>query len=193
MYKAYLKRIVDIVLGLLLLLLVSWFILLIGVIYWVNNQGPVFFFQSRIGKDEVLFDLIKFRTLKENVELPLGERRFFIGKILRYTSLDELPQLINILKGEMSLIGPRPLPVKYLSRFSSEQRKRHAVKPGLTGWAQVNGRNSISWDEKFRYDLEYVERCSLLFDFWIMIKTALILLSFRKDVSLHEEEFKGKS
>jgi len=188
-YARLLKRPLDFILSVALLLLLSWLFLLVLLLYALTLEWPVFFVQKRIGRNEQSFNLYKFRTLK-----PEGfiEREFWLGRFLRFTSLDELPQLLNVIRGEMSLIGPRPLPVKYLPRFSEQQRKRHTVRPGITGWAQVNGRNSITWHEKFSYDLEYVERCSLFFDCWIMIRTVLILLSFSKDVSLLEEEFTGK-
>lgn len=192
MYKTYLKRTVDIVFAIFLLILSSWLFLLIGFLYWITFQRTVLFRQSRIGKNEVEFVLVKFRTLKEDRNLPVAERRFWLGNVLRFTSFDELPQLIHVLRGDMSLVGPRPLPTKYLPRFNAFQRKRHEVRPGITGWAQVNGRHSISWEEKFQYDVEYIERCSFFFDLQILIRTVLILLSFRRDVSLDEDEFIGK-
>jgi lipopolysaccharide/colanic/teichoic acid biosynthesis glycosyltransferase len=133
----------------------------------------------------------KFRTLSMDEQLPLTERNFIWGKLLRFTSLDELPQLWNILRGEMSFIGPRPLPEEYLPLYSEEQIRRHDVKPGVTGWAQVNGRNSISWQKKFELDIYYVNNVSLKLDFAILIKTLVLILSFEKDVSLSEEKFKG--
>lgn len=193
MYKAYLKRVVDMVLAVFILILTSWLFLLIGLMYAVTFQRNVLYRQDRIGKNEIPFTLLKFRTLHEDATQLLIERKFWLGSLLRSSSLDELPQLLNVLRGEMSLVGPRPLPIRYLSRFNAIQRKRHEVKPGITGWAQVNGRHSISWKTKFQYDLEYVERCSLLFDLQIIIRTVSILLSFRKDVSLQEEEFIGES
>ena len=151
---------------------------------------PIFFFQERTGIQGKPFRLIKFRTLK-SIGSSLEERRFWLGDFLRATSLDELPQLINVLKGEMSLIGPRPLPVEYLALMSDEQKKRHLVKPGITGWAQVNGRNAISWQEKFALDNYYVKHVSFLLDVKIVFKTIQLLLSFKKDISLSEQKFTG--
>ena len=133
----------------------------------------------------------KFRTLSRNEQLPVIQRRFRWGKFLRFTSLDELPQLFNVLRGEMSFIGPRPLPEEYLPLYSKEQLKRHEVKPGVTGWAQVNGRNAIPWQKKLELDLYYVNNLSLGLDLIIFIKTLVLVLSFQKDVSLTEEKFKG--
>jgi len=132
--------------------------------------------------------MIKFRTLKVSDE---QDRRFVLGNVLRFLSLDELPQLLNVLMGDMSLIGPRPLPIEYLPLFSAEQKKRHDVRPGITGWAQVNGRNSVSWEQKFKFDVMYVQKVSFLFDAKIVVKTIILLLSFRKDTSLLEKKFTG--
>lgn len=135
--------------------------------------------------------MFKFRTLTADLNKKLTEREFTVGRILRFTNLDELPQLWNVLKGEMSLVGPRPLPVEYASLFSMEQNKRHQVLPGITGLAQVNGKNDLSWDEKFKLDLEYVNNVSFLLDIKILFKTLILALSFRKDTSLTEEKFTG--
>lgn len=135
--------------------------------------------------------MLKFRTLSTDEKKPLHERRFLMGNFLRKTNLDELPQLWNVLKGEMSLIGPRPLPVEYTSLLSEEQSKRYEVKPGITGWAQVNDRHSISWQKKFELDNDYIRNVSFGFDLLILLKTIVLLLSFRKDNSLVEEKFKG--
>lgn len=170
----------------------SWALILILLAYLVTFQYPAFFRQTRIGKNGRLFELVKFRTLK-NSGLPLEERRFFLGNLLRSTSLDELPQLWNVIKGEMSLIGPRPLPEAYLPLFSSEQMVRHSVLPGITGWAQVNGRHGISWKEKFRLDLYYVQHISFRLDMKIFFKTIFLVLSLSKDISLQEELFKGNT
>ena len=156
----------------------------------LSYQLPVFFIQERIGKGEKIFRLIKFRSLR-NTGINLKEREFWLGNILRRTSLDELPQLFNVLKGEMSLIGPRALPVEYLPLFSAEQRKRFSVLPGITGWAQVNGRHSISWKKKFELDNYYVDHISFLLDMKILFKTLVLLLSFQPDRSLQEEKFTG--
>jgi lipopolysaccharide/colanic/teichoic acid biosynthesis glycosyltransferase len=154
-------------------------------------EFPIFFKQKRIGQNNLSFWMWKFRTLSANEKLPLAERNFMWGKLLRFTSLDELPQLWNVLRGEMSFIGPRPLPEEYLPLYSKEQIKRHEVKPGVTGWAQVNGRNAIPWKKKFELDLYYCRNMSFGLDLIILIKTLGLILSFQKDVSLNEEKFKG--
>lgn len=181
---------VDIIVSTLVLLVSSWMIVLISVLYVVSLQFPVLFAQPRIGKDGRIFTIYKFRTLKVG-DQPPAQRRFWLGDVLRYTSLDELPQLINVLRGDMSIVGPRPLPVEYAPLFSEEERKRHTVRPGLTGLAQVNGRHSISWKEKFRFDLEYVRNITFLKDCSILAKTVLLLLSFQRDISLDEKKFSG--
>ena len=135
--------------------------------------------------------MIKFRTLSRNEQLTLDERRFSLGNFLRVTNLDELPQLWNILKGEMSLVGPRPLPIEYASLFSEEQKRRHDVLPGITGLAQISGKNTITWSEKFKYDLEYVNNVSFLMDCMILLKTLTLVLSMKRDVSLQEDKFNG--
>lgn len=144
-----------------------------------------------MGKSGVPFSMLKFRTLSDNENLPLDKRRFTLGSVLRLTNLDELPQLWNVLKGEMSFIGPRPLPVEYRELFSVEQNQRHKVRPGITGWAQVCGKNSISWQQKFELDLYYVNNISFLVDLKILLKTFILVLSFKKDTSLHEKKFTG--
>ncbi|HEY8935032.1 MAG TPA: sugar transferase [Cyclobacteriaceae bacterium] len=186
------KQVTDRVVSLILIIVLSWLFLLIIILYVITGNKPVFFVQERIGKNNRPFRLYKFRTLK-NVVASIQERRFWLGNLMRYTSLDELPQLINVLRGEMSLIGPRPLPVTYLLRFNKEQQKRHLVMPGITGLAQVNGRNSITWTEKFNFDLYYVNNLSIVLDITIILKTIILLLSFRKDSSLQEKEFTGNN
>lgn len=190
MYQQYFKRIIDVVLSLVLAVALSWVFILIILLYILCLEFPVFFMQERIGRQEGIFTLIKFRTLKNSTG-SLLERRFFPGNLLRFTSLDELPQLWNVIKGEMSLVGPRPLPVHYLPLFTREQRSRHTVRPGITGWAQVNGRHSISWEEKFNLDLYYTRHVSLALDAKIIVRTILMLLSFKRDVSLTEKPFEG--
>jgi lipopolysaccharide/colanic/teichoic acid biosynthesis glycosyltransferase len=135
--------------------------------------------------------MFKFRTLSTHTQYALSQRQFVLGRILRFTNLDELPQLWNVMRNEMSLVGPRPLPVDYEQLFSNEQNKRHEVLPGITGLAQVNGKNNLSWDEKFRFDLEYVNKVSFVLDLKIIFKTLILALSFRKDDSLAEEKFTG--
>lgn len=190
-YPRHGKRVLDIALVLGFMILFSWLIVAIFLIYSITYEFPVFFLQPRIGKNERPFTMIKFRTLSRNEELPLDERRFSLGNFLRITNLDELPQLWNILKGEMSLVGPRPLPVEYTSLFSAEQKRRHDVLPGITGLAQISGKNSIAWSEKFNYDLEYVKNVSFRMDCMILLKTLTLVLSMKRDVSLHENKFTG--
>ena len=161
------------------LLITCPLILLSALLLAVVNKGKVWFIQPRPGKDEKIFKLVKFKTMTDERDaggqlLPDEKRLTAIGTFIRKTSLDELPQLINVLKGDMSLVGPRPLLVEYLPLYSQAQRRRHSVKPGITGWAQVNGRNAISWPEKFRYDLYYVNHIS----FWLDVK--ILLLTFLK-------------
>ncbi len=166
----------DFVLALILLLMLSPVFLVLTLLLFINNQGEPFFFQTRPGFHEKLFSVIKFRTMNNGKDasgnLLADEARLTsVGKFIRKTSLDEIPQLINIVKGDMSLIGPRPLLVEYLQLYNSEQRKRHDVRPGITGWAQVNGRNTISWKSKFEYDVWYVNNISFSFDVKIFFIT----------------------
>jgi lipopolysaccharide/colanic/teichoic acid biosynthesis glycosyltransferase len=186
-----LKRILDVIFVLLLIFLFLGVFVLICLFYLMLAYGDVFFCQQRIGYRNKPFVIYKFRTLKAETNSSLQERRFPLGDFLRKFSLDEIPQLWNVLKGDMSLIGPRPLPIAYLGRFSTEQIKRHNVRPGITGLAQVNGRNSLTWDQKFEFDLFYVNNVSFLLDLKILIRTIILLFSFRKDVSLDEPEFLG--
>lgn len=191
MYATYLKRTFDVVGALILVLGLSWLFLAIILLYVVTLQFPIFFTQRRVGRDEHPFTLLKFRTLAK-ADQDLSQRSFFPGNMMRLTSLDELPQLWNVLKGEMSLIGPRPLPVAYLPLFSPDQRLRHSIRPGITGWAQVNGRHAISWPEKFRLDIFYVKNVSFSLDLKILFKTLQLLWSFKRDVSLSERPFAGE-
>src|SRR6267154_3586340 len=190
-YKSYGKSILDSLSAIILLIILSWLFLVLLLVYILLWEGPILFRQRRIGKNNLPFWMWKFRTLLSDEELPVVERSFIWGKFLRYTSLDELPQLWNILKGDMSFIGPRPLPEAYLPLYSQAQIKRHEVKPGVTGWAQVNGRSSIPWQKKFELDLYYVNNISFKLDLIILIKTFTLILSLPKDVSLAEEKFKG--
>ena len=177
----------DVIFSILLMVATSWLFVIIGALYLLTFQFPVFFIQDRIGKDEKIFRMIKFRTLKPG-HAPARARRFWLGDVLRFLSLDELPQLLNVLKGDMSLVGPRPLPAAYLDRFTPTQRRRHTVRPGITGWAQVNGRHTIPWAEKFRLDLYYIDNRSLAFDLKILFRTLMLMFAFRKDTSLEEAE-----
>ena len=176
MYAKYIKRILDFLLSLCALLVLSPVLLILTVLGAWKMKGNPFFTQLRPGKDEKIFRLIKFRTMtcekdKDGNLLPDEQRLTKYGEILRSTSLDELPELINILKGDMSIVGPRPLLVKYLPLYNEEQRHRHDVRPGLTGWAQVNGRNAISWEERFRLDVEYVRNITFVMDVKIILQT----------------------
>ena len=176
MYPKYIKRILDAFLSGCALLVLSPVLLVLTVLGTIMMKGNPFFTQLRPGKDEKIFRLIKFRTMTcekdSNGELLPDEVRLNgYGKFLRSTSLDELPELVNIVKGDMSIVGPRPLLVEYLPRYNAQQRHRHDVYPGLTGWAQVNGRNAITWEEKFRLDVEYVHNLSFALDVKIILQT----------------------
>ncbi|EAJ6452591.1 undecaprenyl phosphate N,N'-diacetylbacillosamine 1-phosphate transferase [Campylobacter lari] len=180
MYKNHLKRIFDFFLALILLIIFLPFIVFIGIVLKIV-QGGVLFKQARPGLNEKIFYIYKFKTMSdekdENGELLPDELRLKpFGKLIRSLSLDELPQLFNVLKGDMSFIGPRPLLVEYLPLYSQEQKKRHEVRPGITGWAQINGRNAISWEQKFKYDVEYVQNCSFSFDLKIFFMTIIKVL-----------------
>lgn len=199
-YRTF-KRFGDSVAALLIITLTIpvWFMALIGLV--VQNHGKVFFQQERPGLNGKIFKIYKFKTMTDardanGLLLPDSERLTSFGKIVRSLSIDELPQLLNILKGDMSLVGPRPLLVQYLSRYSKEQARRHEVKPGITGWAQVNGRNAISWEEKFKLDVEYVDRQSFALDVKILYLT-LIKVFKREGISANGEatmsEFRGSS
>ena len=190
-YKNIAKHLFDILFALFFILCFWWLFVFIILFYLIMGQFSFFYRQKRIGRGEVTFDLIKFRTLTNKDIEPLSARTFWLGNLLRSTSLDELPQIWNIVKGEMSWIGPRPLPMEYGSLFSEEQKKRFQVRPGISGWAQVNGRHSVSWQKKFELDNYYVDRISFKLDLLILFKTIVLLLSFRKDNSLQEEKFKG--
>ena len=178
MYKSFIKRAIDFLFAFSVLAVLSPLLLIVAIMLWINNKGSVFFIQQRPGKNEKLFNVIKFKTMNDRRDihgnlLPDKVRLTGIGKFIRTTSMDELPQLINVLKGEMSLIGPRPLLPKYLPLYNEQQKKRHEVRPGITGWAQVNGRNSISWQEKFKCDVYYVNNISLMLDIKILWLTLL--------------------
>jgi lipopolysaccharide/colanic/teichoic acid biosynthesis glycosyltransferase len=172
----FIKRLLDIVISATALILLSPFMLIIYLLVRINLGGPAFFLQERVGKDNKIFKMIKFRTMKNSTDkdgnlLSDNERLTRFGRFLRSFSIDELPELINILKGDMSLVGPRALLVQYLEHYNSEQIRRHEVLPGLTGWAQINGRNSITWCEKFKLDVWYVDNWSLWLDVKIFFLT----------------------
>ncbi len=191
-YK-YVKRILDIISSLLAIIILSPLLAVTSVLVKIKLGSPVLFKQERPGKNEKIFTLMKFRTMTderdENGELLPDEVRLTkFGKFLRSTSIDELPELFNILKGDMSVIGPRPLLVKYLPYYTEEERHRHDVRPGLTGWAQVNGRNNVTWEEKFSWDVKYVENISLGIDVCILLKTVKNVLSSSDDIVLNAIE-----
>lgn len=198
-YARYIKRLLDFILSLIALVILSPILLIFIVIGAIKMGGNPFFTQERPGKDGKIFKLIKFRTMtnKKDAEgnlLPDDQRLTSYGKFLRSTSVDELLELINILKGDMSIIGPRPLLVKYLPLYNDFQRHRHDVRPGLTGYAQVNGRNSISWEERFKLDVDYVQNITFMGDVKIIFNT--IYKVFKRDgissgTSVTMEEFKG--
>lgn len=176
MYKNFIKPIIDFTLALIGLLILSPLILLTAILLAIANKGKPFFLQRRPGKGGDIFKIIKFRTMTDESDekgdlLPDSERLTTTGKLVRKTSIDEIPQLFNVLKGEMSLIGPRPLLPQYLEIYSPRQSRRHEVRPGITGWAQVNGRNAISWSRKLEYDVWYVEHISFLLDLKIFFRT----------------------
>jgi len=199
MYVRILKPLIDRILALLLLLFLSPLWVIVSIAIYLSIGNPIFFRQDRPGEKERLFSILKFRTMSDEVDAK-GEllddslRLNGIGKFIRSTSMDELPQLLNVLKGDMSFVGPRPLLKEYLPLYTDMQKKRHYVKPGITGWAQINGRNTISWEEKFRYDVWYVENQSFLLDTKIMWMTFIKILK-RNDVSsatsISMEKFEG--
>ncbi|MBU2945652.1 sugar transferase [Zobellia uliginosa] len=201
MYKAILKRLIDFLVALFGLIVAGPLMVFVILFLAISNKGNVFFVQKRPGKNEVVFKILKFKTMNDRKDengnlLPDEIRLTPIGKFIRKTSLDELPQLLNVLKGEMSLIGPRPLLVSYLPLYSETQKKRHLVRPGITGWAQVNGRNAISWDKKFEYDVWYVENLSFLLDLKIIFLTIQKVLKsdgISSDSSATMEVFTGNS
>jgi len=199
MYKRYFKRIIDFFISIIGLLVLSPLLLVISIFLFFANSGNPFFFQNRPGKDGVVFKIVKFKTMNDKKDkdgnLCSDEIRLTkIGSFIRKTSIDELPQLINVAKGDMSLIGPRPLLTHYLQLYSDYQNRRHEVKPGITGWAQVNGRNAISWNEKFDFDVWYVENCSFILDFRIVIltiKKVFMSEGISASGSMTTDKFKG--
>lgn len=198
-YKSIIKPFFDFLFALILLVLTSPFIIITAIILFIQNRGDIFFFQERPGKNAKPFYIIKFKTMRDAYDadgkpLPDHVRLTKAGALIRSLSLDELLQLINVLKGEMSLIGPRPLLMKYLPRYSPEQMRRHEVKPGISGWAQVNGRNAISWTQKFKLDVYYADHLSFGLDLKILFMTIKNIL-LRKGISANGhatmEEFTG--
>ena len=195
----FIKRLFDVIVSAAGLILLSPLLALLAVLVRINLGSPIFFRQERPGLHEKIFRLYKFRSMKDAVdrngnELPDAERLSRFGSLLRASSLDELPELFNVLKGEMSLVGPRPLLVKYLPLYNEEQHRRHDVLPGITGWAQVNGRNAISWEEKFRLDVWYVDHWSPLLDLKILfmtVKKVFIREGISAENQVTTEEFHG--
>ena len=201
MYKNGIKRIIDFVLSLIGLVVLSpVFIIVTILLYFANKGAGVFFTQKRPGKEGRIFKVIKFKSMTderdENGELLSNEERITqVGAFIRSTSLDEIPQLINVLKGDMALIGPRPLLVDYLPLYSKQQARRHEVRPGITGWAQINGRNAISWTDKFKLDIWYVDHLSFQLDlkiFFLTLKKVFIREGISSDTSVTMEPFKGE-
>jgi lipopolysaccharide/colanic/teichoic acid biosynthesis glycosyltransferase len=181
MYWKFGKRIFDFFLALIGLILLSVPMAIIAILLWITSGHPILFTQPRPGKDGRIFKFYKFRTMTDERDssgnlLPDEERLTAVGQFLRKTSLDELPQLWNVLKGEMSFVGPRPLLVAYLDRYTPEQARRHEVIPGITGWAQINGRNALSWEEKFQLDIWYIDHWNLWLDFKILVLTVIKVL-----------------
>lgn len=199
-YERFFKRPIDIFCALAAIIVFSWLYIIVAILVRVKLGSPVLFTQDRPGKDEKIFKLYKFRTMTDARDehgnlLPDDVRLTRFGKLLRSTSLDELPEAFNIVKGDMSVIGPRPLLVKYLPLYNEEQKRRHEVRPGLSGYAQVNGRNSVTWEEKFRMDVEYVDHVTFWGDVKIIFGTVLKAFVKREGISSETaatmEEFKG--
>lgn len=199
MYKFFFKRIFDFIAALFGLLLLSPIFIVVVIGLYFANQGKPFFFQARPGIGGSIFKIVKFKTMNDKNDsegnlLSDAERLTSIGAFVRKTSLDEIPQLINVLKGDMSLIGPRPLLPQYLELYNAEQKRRHEVKPGITGWAQVNGRNAISWERKFELDVYYVDNISFLLDvkiFFLTIKKVFVREGISQEGEATMEVFKG--
>lgn len=192
MYKNFFKRFLDIIISLIFILCFWWLYVVIAILIRVKLGGPILFKQDRPGLNEKIFKMYKFRTMTDEKDkdgdlLSDAERLTKFGSFLRSTSLDEIPELWNVLKGEMSLVGPRPLLVSYLTKYNEYEKRRHEVKPGISGWAQVNGRNNTTWEERFKNDIYYVENLSFLLDIKIVIKTILKVIK-RSDINQSETE-----
>ena len=192
MYRKFLKRFLDIIISLIFILCFWWLYLIIAILVRMKLGSPVLFKQDRPGLNEKIFKMYKFRTMTDEKDkdgnlLPDAERLTKFGKFLRSTSLDEIPELWNVLKGEMSLVGPRPLLVSYLTKYNEYEKRRHEVRPGITGWAQINGRNNTTWEERFKNDIYYVENISFKLDLKIIIKTILKVLK-RSDINQSDTE-----
>ncbi len=188
MYKHFFKRLIDFTIALIALLCIGWFLIIIAIwLHFANKGAGAFFFQERPGKDEKIFKVIKFKTMTDERDgegklLPDALRITKVGRFVRSTSIDELPQLVNVLMGDMALIGPRPLLVQYLPLYTKEQHRRHEVRPGISGWAQCHGRNTISWTEKFKLDVWYVDHVSLITDIKVIFITIKKVLS-KEDIN----------
>lgn len=201
LYQSIFKPLFDRACALILLVIVSPVIIVVAAVLYVVNRGRIWFTQERPGKDGVVFTVIKFRTMTDERDvhgnlLPDSERLTTMGKFVRKTSIDELPQLFNILMGEMSFVGPRPLLVEYLALYNPEQLRRHHVKPGITGWAQVNGRNTVMWPQRFAYDVWYVDHISFVLDMKILFLTVLKVVKaegISSGTSMTMEKFNGNS
>lgn len=202
LYRDYIKRMLDFTLALVMLVLLSPLLLVVYIWLTIANKGAgALFTQERPGKDERIFKLYKFKSMTDERDaegnlLPDAQRLTKVGQFIRKTSLDELPQLWNVLKGDMSFIGPRPLLVQYLPLYNEEQRRRHNVRPGITGWAQVNGRNAISWEQKFKLDIYYVDHLSLWLDIkiiWLTIKKVVVREGINSETSATMEAFTGNN
>lgn len=189
MYKHFFKRLLDILISGLALLLIGWFLILVAIfLHFANKGAGAFFFQERPGKDEKIFRIIKFKTMTDEKDengnlLPDKDRITKVGAVVRKLSIDELPQIINVFKGDMSFIGPRPLLPEYLPWYTEREKLRHTVRPGMSGWAQVNGRNNLSWDEKLALDVYYVEHLSFGMDIKVILKTIVNVIK-HKDVNV---------
>ena len=202
MYKSFFKRLLDVIISGIALLLIGWFLIIVTIfLHFANKGAGAFFTQERPGKNAKLFKVIKFKTMTDERDadgklLPDAQRLTKVGKFVRSTSIDELPQLINVFKGDMSLIGPRPLLPKYLPLYSPEQFRRHEVRPGISGWAQCHGRNAISWKEKFELDVWYVDHCTLWTDIlviFITIKNVLMRNDINSATAATMEAFNGSN
>lgn len=199
LYKNYFKRIADIAVALILIALFGWFLAFIALILLLSNRGTPFFVQKRPGLEGRVFSIIKFKTMNDKRDemgnlLPDADRLTFVGKIIRKTSLDETSQVFNVLFGTMSFIGPRPLLIEYLPLYNDFQKRRHEMRPGITGWAQVNGRNAISWDQKFEYDVWYIDNCTFALDMkiaWLTIKKVFKREGVNQKGKATVEYFKG--
>lgn len=193
LYATYFKRLFDFIASLIGFLILSPIFIILTIILWIDFKGSPFFLQERPGKDEKIFKIIKFKTMNDKKDangnlLSNRARTTKLGTFIRRYSLDEIPQLLNVIKGDMSLIGPRPLVVLYLPYYNETERKRHSVRPGITGLAQVKGRNSLVWEERFALDVEYVENLSLAFDVKILYWTMLKMVS-KSEVAIDQDEF----